>query len=312
MAERPGSNRLHIYFPENKYRVRILYGRLSFYQTNTTIMETAMKDINAAAASNNRIVSKQDWLMARKQLLKKEKELTRLYDQLRAERSALPWVEITKHYVFDGPDGKETLADLFDGRSQLFVQHFMLGPGWKEGCVGCSFGADHAQAALQHLHHHDVTYVAVSRAPLAEIEAFKKRMGWTFKWLSSYESDFNFDFHVSYRPQDVVNGEVYYNYGMQPFAGEELSGDSVFYKDEHGKIYHTYSTYGRGGETKLTTYMLLDLTPKGRNETGPGFNLTDWVRHHDRYDAGGYVAPTGRYVAEEKSTCCHGEGHHEN
>ena len=223
-------------------------------------------------------------------------------------------MEVNKTYVFDGPNGKETFADLFDGRSQLLIQHFMMGPGWKEGCVGCSFGADHAEAALVHLYNHDVTYVAVSRAPLTEIEAFKKRMGWTFKWVSSYESDFNFDFHVSFRQQDIVNGEVYYNYDMQPYLSEESSGNSAFYKDEEGKIFQAYSAYARGGEPGITTYMLLDLMPKGRNETGPGFNLTDWVRHHDKYNAGGYVAETGRYVAAEKNnSCCHGEEHsHEN
>jgi predicted dithiol-disulfide oxidoreductase (DUF899 family) len=283
--------------------------KLSLRKQTQKIMETKTKDI-PSVTMHNRIVPREEWVIARRQLLKKEKELTRLYDQLTAARSKLPWVEINKTYVFDGPGGKETLEDLFDGRSQLIVQHFMMGPGWKEGCVGCSFGADHAEAALVHLEHHDVTYVAISHAPIAEIEAFKKRMGWSFKWLSSYESDFNFDFNVSFRPQDVINGEVYYNYGMEPYRIDEASGDSVFYKDEEGKIFHTYSTYGRGGESKLTTYMLLDLTPKGRNE-GAVNNLTDWVRHHDRYDAGGYVANTGRYVAAKNNdSCCHGEEHH--
>lgn len=260
-------------------------------------------------ASNiqHKIATPQEWLEARKQLLQKEKELTRAYDKLRAERLELPWVEVTKNYVFEGPGGKETLADLFDGRSQLIIQHFMFGPGWKEGCVGCSFGADHAQAALVHLNNHDVTYVAVSRAPIEEIETFKKRMGWTFKWVSSFNTDFNFDFHVSFRSEDVVDGKVYYNYSMQPFLGEEASGDSAFYKDEHGKIFHTYSSYARGGENQISTYMILDTAPLGRNE-GEGEGLTSWVRHHDRYNAGGYVDKTGRYVAEKNnSSCCHGE-----
>jgi predicted dithiol-disulfide oxidoreductase (DUF899 family) len=285
-----------------------------FNENNLFNMETTLKQNIASPMQYHRIVSPEEWLTARKELLKREKELTRLYDQLRAERSELPWTEVTKQYVFEGPNGKETLADLFDGRSQLIVQHFMMGPGWKEGCVGCSFGADHANAALVHLHHHDVTYVAVSRAPIKEIEAFKKRMGWNFKWVSSYNNDFNFDFHVSFRPEDVVNGEVYYNYGMQPHMIDELSGDSVFYKDEDGNIFHTYSAYARGGEIKLTTYMLLDLTPKGRNETGPNLSLADWVRHHDKYDAGGYVNETGRYVAETNNTgsCCAEGHHHEN
>lgn len=264
-----------------------------------------------AVASNakHKVVSPQEWLEARKQLLQKEKELTRAYDKIRAERLALPWVEITKNYVFDSVNGKLTLEDLFDGRSQLIVKHFMLGPGWKEGCVGCSFGADHTQAALVHLNNHDVTYIAVSRAPIEEIEAFKKRMGWTFPWVSSFNNDFNFDFHVSFRPEDVIDGKVYYNYGMQPFLGEEASGDSSFYKDEHGKIFHTYSSYARGGENEISTYMVLDTAPLGRNE-GEGESLISWVRHHDRYNAGGYVDKTGRYVAEKNNnSCCHGEEH---
>ncbi len=177
--------------------------------------------------------------------------------------------------MFHGPDGKGTFADLFDGRSQLVVKHFMLGPGWKEGCVGCSFEVDHIEGALVHLEHHDVTYVAISRAPLAEIEAFKKRMGWRFKWVSSYGSDFNYDYHVSFTPEEIAKGKVYYNYEMRDFQSEELSGLSVFYKDATGDIFHTYSAYARGAEEVLGTYIILDLTPKGRNETGPNFDLTD-------------------------------------
>jgi predicted dithiol-disulfide oxidoreductase (DUF899 family) len=282
-------------------------------ENNITIMEKTFNGSSASTREHHPVVTQEEWLNARKELLKKEKELTHRYDSLREERLKLPWVKVEKAYVFDGPGGKETLEDLFEGRSQLIIQHFMFGPGWKEGCVGCSFGADHAEAALVHLQHHDVNYVAVSRAPIAEIEAFKKRMGWTFKWVSSYNNDFNFDFHVSFRQEDVIDGQVFYNYGTQPYMSEEASGDSFFYKDEQGDLFHTYSTFGRGGEIKLTTYMLLDLCPKGRNETGRG-NLTDWVRHHDRYDSAGYVAETGRYVGVEKTgACCHGEeGHHEN
>ena len=245
---------------------------------------------------NHRIVSRDEWLAARKAHLTKEKELTRLRDQLSAERRELPWVKVEKQYIFDSPKGKETLADLFDGRSQLIIKHFMLGPGWKEGCVGCSFEVDHIEGALVHLEHHDVSYVVVSRAPLPEIEAFKKRMGWRFKWVSSYDSDFNYDFHVSFKAEEIEKGEAYYNYEMRRVGIEELSGRSVFYKDENGDVFHTYSSYGRGGDLMLGTYNILDLMPKGRNETGPNHNLTDWVRHHDRYDTGGYVAPTGRYV----------------
>ena len=229
------------------------------------------------------IVSQDEWLAARKRLLVKEKELTRLRDQLAVERRALPWVKVEKPYVFVGPDGKETLADLFGGRSQLIIKHFMLGPGWSEGCVGCSFGQDHIDGILVHLEQRDVSYVAVSRAPLPEIEAFKKRMGWQAKWVSSFGGDFNFDFHVSFRPEEIAKGQAYYNYETRKIGIDELPGCSVFYEDVDGDVFHTYSSYGRGGEDLLGTYRLLDLVPKGREETGPNHNLTDWVRHHDRY-----------------------------
>jgi predicted dithiol-disulfide oxidoreductase (DUF899 family) len=231
----------------------------------------------------NPIVFHDEWLAARKRLLIKEKELTRLRDQLAAERRGLPWVKVEKPYVFDGPDGKQTLADLFGGRSQLIIKHFMLGPGWSEGCVGCSFELDHIDGILVHLEHRDVSYVAVSLASLPQIEAFKQRMGWRIKWVSSSGSDFNYDFHVSFRPDEITKGEGYYNYEMRKIGIDELSGRSVFYKDVNGDIFHTYSSYGRGGEDMLGTYRLLDLVPKGRDETGPNGNLSDWVRHHDRY-----------------------------
>jgi predicted dithiol-disulfide oxidoreductase (DUF899 family) len=230
-----------------------------------------------------KLVSRDEWLAARKELLKQEKELTRQRDALSAKRRELPWVRVEKEYVFDTPKGKQTLANLFDGRSQLVVNHFMLGPGWKEGCVGCSFGADHIEGALVHLEHHDVTVVVVSRAPLHEIEAYKKRMGWRFNWMSSYDSDFNYDYHVSFTKEDVTKGRVYYNFEMTEALIEELPGLSVFYKDAAGDIFHTYSSYARGAEELLGTYMVLDLTPKGRNETGPNHNLMDWVRRHDEY-----------------------------
>lgn len=247
---------------------------------------------------DHEIVSRDEWINRRQELLKKEKELTRARDELSRQRRALPWVKVGKAYVFDGPDGKETLADLFGGRSQLIVQHFMFGPGWEEGCVGCSFSADHIEGALVHLEHHDVSFVAISRAPLAELEAFKKRMGWRFRWFSSFGSDFNYDYHVSFTPEQIASGKVTYNYETRDlkFMCEEMSGTSVFYKDQAGEIYHTYSAYARGGEEAASTFVLLDFTPKGRNETGPNKNLTDWVRHHDRYEASGTVAPTGRYV----------------
>jgi predicted dithiol-disulfide oxidoreductase (DUF899 family) len=208
--------------------------------------------------------------------------------------------------VFDAPEGKKTLADLFAGRSQLIVKHFMLGPGWKEGCVGCSFEVDHVGGVLLHLPHHDVSYVSIARAPLAEIESFKKRMGWSFPWVSSFGSDFNYDFHVSFTPEQVEKGALY-NYKVQKPGIDELSGNSVFYRNEAGEIFHTYSSYGRGNEEVLGTYIYLDMTPKGRNETGRG-DLTDWVRHHDGYGAGGSVAATGRYVpASSTDGCCHAE-----
>ena len=228
-------------------------------------------------------VSRDEWLAARIELLRKEKEFTLQRDQLNAERRKLPWVKVEKTYVFDGPDGTETLSDLFNGRSQLVTKHFMFGPDWTEGCVGCSFEMDHIVGVLVHLEHHDVTYVAVSRAPLAKIEAFKRRMGWRFKWVSSYGNDFNYDFHVSFTPEEIARGEAYYNYAVRPVA-DEMSGRSVFYKDEAGQIFHTYSAYARGGEMFLGSYAVLDITPKGRDETING-NLTDWVRHHDRYNA---------------------------
>jgi predicted dithiol-disulfide oxidoreductase (DUF899 family) len=245
-----------------------------------------------------KVVSQAEWLAARKEFLLKEKELTRLRDQLSAERRELPWVKVEKNYVFDGPKGKETLADLFAGRSQLFVKHFMLGPGQETQCVGCSFEVDHIGGALVHLENHDVSYVVIARAPLEEIEVMKQRMGWRFKWVSSFGSDFNYDFHVSFRPEEIAKGEVYYNYEKVPIPIEDLSGDSVFYRDEAGNIFHTYSTFGRGGEAMLGAYNILDLTPKGRNETGPYYSLTDWVRPHDRYGQGGFVEATGRYHAE--------------
>jgi predicted dithiol-disulfide oxidoreductase (DUF899 family) len=231
----------------------------------------------------NKVVSQSEWLDARLKLLKKEKELTRLRDNLAAERRELPWVKVEKEYIFETSTGKQTLGDLFNGKSQLVIQHFMLGPGWREGCVGCSFGSDHINGALIHLENHDVSFVRISRAPLADIAKFNKRMGWDAKWVSSFESDFNFDFHVSFTPEELKQGKGYYNYKTSSVEMSELPGVSVFYKDDSGNIFHTYSTYARGDEGVATTYFLLDLTPKGRNETGPNFNLTDWAKHHDKY-----------------------------
>jgi len=253
----------------------------------------------------HRIVSREEWIIARKALLAKEKALTHERDRLNAERRELPWVRVEKTYAFDGPNGRETLGDLFAGRSQLIVKHFMLAPGQKDPCVGCSFESDHIDGALVHLEHHDVSLVAVARAPYAEIAAVKARMGWCFKWVSSYGSDFNYDFNASFTPEQIAKGEAFYNYQMITPPLEDLSGRSVFYRDETGQIFHTYSSWARGGDLLLGTYNLLDLTPKGRNETGPNHNLTDWVRHHDRYGAGGYVDATGRYRAPA-AACCSG------
>jgi predicted dithiol-disulfide oxidoreductase (DUF899 family) len=230
------------------------------------------------------VVSRDEWIAARKALLAKEKEWTRMRDRLSEERRALPWVRIDKEYLFEGPNGKETLSDLFAGRSQLVVKHFMFGPGWKDPCVGCSFEADHIDGVIIHLENHDVSYVAISRAPYSEIAAVHKRMGWRFRWLSSFGSDFNYDFNASFTPEQIAAGQATYNYreGAKPM--EEESGRSVFYKDASGAIFHTYSSFARGGEVMLSTYALLDMTPKGRNETGRG-NLTDWVKLHDQYEA---------------------------
>src|SRR5215471_2903712 len=238
-----------------------------------------IRTVEEDSLEQHAIVSRDEWLAARTALLAKEKEFTRQRDRLSAERRAPPWVKIDKEYVFETLAGRKTLAELFDGRSHLVINHFMLGPGWKEGCVGCSFGADH-MGCLVHLEHHDVTVVVVSRAPFAEIEAYRKRMGWTFTWVSSYGSDFNYDYNVSFSPKELAKGDVYYNYRMTDGGMEELPGLSVFYKDETGNIFHTYSSYARGAEELLTTYMVLDLAPKGRNETG----VMDWVRRHDEYD----------------------------
>ncbi len=252
------------------------------------------------------LVTPEEWLVARKALLALEKNLTRAYDELARQRRALPWVKITKPYGFDSPGGKVTLAGLFAGRSQLIIQHFMFGPGWGEGCVGCSFLADHADSANQHLRHHDVSLVAVSRAPLAEIAPYKTRMGWQFPWVSSHGSDFNYDFNVSFTPEQRAAGMALSNYVYRDPEIDDISGHSVFYRDEAGEIYHTYSSFNRGDETLIGAYMYLDMTPKGRNENGPGFNLGDWVRHHDRYGAGGHVdSTTGRYhEAKTEAACC--------
>jgi predicted dithiol-disulfide oxidoreductase (DUF899 family) len=236
------------------------------------------------------VVSQDGWLAARKALLAKEKEFSKARDQLSAARRALPWVKVEKSYVFDGPAGKETLADLFGAKSQLLVYHFMLGPGWVQGCPSCSFLADHFDGAVAHLAQRDVTLVVVSRAPLAEIEAYKKRMGWKFKWVSSYGTDFNRDYHVSFS-NDEVAGEVEYNYAMGKFPSEEAPGISAFIKDEVGSVFHSYSSYARGLDILLGTYNFLDMAPNGRDEDGLPWTMA-WVRRHDEYEGAA------------KSCCC--------
>ncbi len=245
----------------------------------------------------HQIVSREEWLEARIALLAKEKEFTRLRDQMSVQQRALPWVKVEKQYSFDGRAGKVTLADLFQGRSQLFVKHFMMGPGQKEQCVGCSFEVDHVESILVHLENHDVSYAAVARAPIDEIEALRARMDWHFTWVSSFHSDFNYDFKVSFKPEEIAAGRAYYNFDYINPGVEDLSGDSIFFKDDAGQIFHTYSVYGRGAEDLLGTYKYLDLTPKGRNENGPYHSLTDWVRPHNMYGKGGMVEGNGRYHA---------------
>jgi len=251
----------------------------------------------------HRIVSQKEWLEARKKLLEQEKALTRHRDLVCAERLRLPWVRIEKDYLFDGPDGRLTLSDLFQGRSQLYIKHFMMAPGAHHQCVGCSLEVDHMTDLLPHLENHDVSYLVVARAPIEEIEVVRKRMGWKFLWVSSFGSDFNYDFNVSFRPEDVAAGRAQYNFRQAPEWARDfldLSGRSIFYRNEAGEIFHTYSAYARGGEEVLGIYGILDSMPKGRNENGPYRSLTDWARPRDMYGKGGNVEPNGRYHA---STC---------
>jgi predicted dithiol-disulfide oxidoreductase (DUF899 family) len=251
------------------------------------------------------VVTREEWLRARTALLAREKEHTRQRDELARARRELPWVRIDKAYRFHGPRGEETLADLFRGRSQLLVYHFMFGPDWEEGCASCSLLCDHVDGALVHLEHRDVTLTAVSRAPLARIEAFKRRMGWRFPWVSSQGSDFNHDFGVSFTAEELATGKVTYNFRAEDAFVEDLPGISAFSRDESGRVYHTYSTYARGGEPPMGVYAWLDYAPRGRDEDGLGFSMA-WVRHHDRYGPdysldpeAGYRPPAGAAVRTE-------------
>jgi predicted dithiol-disulfide oxidoreductase (DUF899 family) len=240
--------------------------------------QTADKTVNAGFG-DHQVVSQEQWTIAAQELLAKEKEFTKLRDQLSARRRELPWVEVTKDYEFETPEGKKSLKDLFGDKSQLMVYHFMYAPGWTEGCTGCSFVSDQFDGALLHMAPKDVSFVVVSRAPLAEFQAFKNRMGWDFNWISSAGTSFNYDFGVSFRRDDLDAGPVFYNFKEQKLKGEDQPGLSVFVKDSEGRIYRTYSTYERGLDILLTTYNLLDLTPKGRDEAG----AMGWVDFHDCY-----------------------------
>ena len=230
------------------------------------------------------IVGREAWIAARKQLLAEEKEMTRALDRLRAARRALPWERVTKDYRFQGPDGEEKLSDLFAGRSQLVVYHFMFAPEWEEGCKSCSFWADNFERNVVHLNARDVSFAAISRAPVEKLDAFRRRLGWTFKWVSSAGNDFNFDFHVSTTPEERAQGETTYNYRPLKTTMTDLPGISVFYRDADGAIYHTYSCYGRGLEMMNTAYHYLDLVPMGRNEAGLKPRQA-WVRYRDSYGA---------------------------
>ena len=245
--------------------------------------------MTTAGSPDHKVLSREDWLKARIALLKKEKELTRQRDELARQRRELPWVKVEKEYVFDAPEGKAALADLFGGRSQLIVYHFMFDPEWSQGCKSCSLLADHYNPAIIHLEHRDVSMVTVSRAPLDKLLAFRDRMGWTFKWVSSFSNDFNRDFRVSFTEEERNSGLAIYNYVSQPYPVSELPGLSVFYKDASGDIFHTYSTYARGLDIFLNVYNLLDVVPKGRDEDDVP-NMS-WVRHHDRYDGKPFIDP---------------------
>jgi predicted dithiol-disulfide oxidoreductase (DUF899 family) len=244
----------------------------------------------------HKIVSRQEWIEARKAHMAHEKEFARARDRLSEERRQLPWVKVDKAYTFDGPNGKVTLADLFKGRNQLVVQHVMFAPEWDAACKSCSFWVDGFERMVPHLAARDTTMVAVSLAPLEKLEAFKKRMGWTFDWFSSGNNDFNYDYGVSFTREQIDAGDAKYNYGTTRLYGPELPGISVFYRDEAGDIFHTYSTYARGLDMMNSAYQYLDLTPLGRHEEGLPYPM-DWVRLRDQYQP-----------EEAKAACCHSRG----
>jgi len=251
-----------------------------------------------------KVVSRDEWLSRRRKLLEREKALTDLGDQVSAERRELPWVRVDAKYVFDGPQGKQSLADLFAGRSQLVVYHFMFGPGWEEGCPSCSFLVDHIDGAMPHINARDTTLIAISRAPYPQIEKFQRRMGWKFHWVSSNANSFNFDYHVSFTHAEMDRGEAEYNFQTIPVPVEDLPGASVFFKDAAGAIYHTYSAYGRGLDQTLGAYTWLDLTPKGRDEENLAFSMA-WVRHHDKYGEDYVIDPQAGYTPPKGAACPH-------
>ncbi len=239
-----------------------------------------MKGAGGHEMKDHRVVSHEEWLAARTAFLAREKEFTRRRDDLNRERRDLPWEIVTKQYTFEGPEGKQSLPELFDGRSQLVVYHFMFEPEWDAGCKHCSFWADNFNGIVVHVNHRDATFIAVSRAPHAKLDRYKRRMGWSFKWVSSFGSDFNFDYGVSFTPEQLASQEALYNYGTQKPGHAEREGASVFYQDATGKVFHTYSTYGRGIDMLNTAYHYIDLTPQGRDE---GDTPQRWVRRHDEY-----------------------------
>lgn len=249
------------------------------------------------------VVPRDQWIRERQALLEEEKKLMKMRDKLNEKRRALPWVRVEKEYVFTGPEGEVTLSELFGARSQLFIKHFMLGPGQTTPCVGCSLEVDHIEGILPHIENHDVAYVVVARAPIDEIEAVRKRMGWRFRWVSAYGSDFNYDFHVSFKPEDMAAGQAFYNFRYAKPDREDLSGDSVFFKDDDGQIFHTYSCFGRGGEEFLGIYSYFDVAPRGRNETGPTHTLGDWARLHNSYIRDAKVEATGRHHTPLRDCC---------
>jgi len=281
----------------------------------------------ATKAQQHKVVSEKQWIAARKALLAAEKEFTRQRDAISAKRRELPWVKVEENYVFDGPNGKVPLAEMFRDKSQLVIYHFMFGPGWEQGCPSCSYLGDHFDGSLVHLNARDIAFSAVSRAPMPQIAAFKQRMGWRFPWVSSFSNSFNFDYHVSFTKEQMAQGKVDYNYTVQPFPSEEAPGLSVFYRVSgsvltdpevknvaSGEIFRTYSSYGRGLDILLGAYNFMDMAPKGRDEATLAHTMA-WVRHHDRYDNGytvdantPYVPPKTVSSQQPKSSadsCCH-------